>query len=77
MRLRPSFALYLLTIAVTFHLASTEPAPDPFDGPGVGQVQFLSPTLGYVWVGTGRGSIRMTRDGGATWSPLFPPRTER
>jgi photosystem II stability/assembly factor-like uncharacterized protein len=47
-----------------------------FDGPGTGQVQFLSPTVGYVWVGTGRGSIRMTRDGGATWSQLFPPQPE-
>jgi photosystem II stability/assembly factor-like uncharacterized protein len=43
------------------------------DGPNVSQVQFVSPSTGYVYVFTGQPTVRATADSGSTWSQLYPP----
>jgi len=49
-----------------------------FDAAPLGQVQFVSPTIGYLCVGelgdAGiEPAIRIPRDGGQTWTAFSPP----
>ncbi|HTR22155.1 MAG TPA: hypothetical protein VMH88_14995 [Gemmatimonadales bacterium] len=51
-------------------------APPPRNGPRPGTIESISPSsaaTGTIWVGTDNGLVKLTRDGGKTWTDVSIP----
>ncbi|HEX4065508.1 MAG TPA: glycoside hydrolase [Acidobacteriaceae bacterium] len=56
--------------------ARTREATETLTPPNRNAINSFSPspvTAGEIWVGTTNGLIQLTKDGGATWTPVTPP----